>query len=198
MKKLIIFFIFINTLIFPKIIDDNNFYHSTATNKLNDLIKTIETTKKIKINLILLNSEIHLSENSFFNSVDSVYIVHTHKQGLIENTQIFTSPNISIDKSTLPKLEALVRKNLALNKRISDSQDETINSTISFNFYSSIVLKELNYSIDLINLTKEFSAKNSVPVTLFLKRNPLFFKLLLGFLFLLFIKIIMKIFLKKE
>ena len=198
MKKLIIFFIFINTLIFPKIIDDNNFYHSTATNKLNDLIKTIETTKKIKINLILLNSEILLSENSFFNSVDSVYIVHTHKEGLIENTQIFTSPNISIDKSTLPKLEALVRKNLALNKRISDSQDETINSTISSNFYSSIVLKELNYSIDLINLTKEFSAKNSVPVTLFLKRNPLFFKLLLGFLFLLFIKIIMKIFLKKE
>ena len=198
MKKLIIFFIFINTLIFPKIIDDNNFYHSTATNKLNDLIKTIETTKKIKINLILLNSEILLSENSFFNSVDSVYIVHTHKEGLIENTQIFTSPNISIDKSTLPKLEALVRKNLALNKRISDSQDETINSTISCNFYSSIVLKELNYSIDLINLTKEFSAKNSVTVTLFLKRNPLFLKLLLGFLFLLFIKIIMKIFLKKE
>lgn len=198
MKKFIFFIIFIHSLSFSNIIDDNHFYKLSYKTKIENNIKSIENKNNIKINLILINSEILLSDKSFANSKNSVFIVLTHDNELIQKTTIYTSPNVTIGKKDLNKINFLLKENLVFNKRFLDLKHETSNSIIFSNFSSNIKLKQLQYTLKLIDLTKNFSIKNSDFVLVFLKRNPLFFKLLIGFLAVLLIKIAFISFSKKE
>ena len=198
MKKLIFFIIFIHSLSFSNIIDDNDFYKLNYKTKIENHIKSIENKNNMKISLILINSEILLSDESFANSKNSVFIVLTHDNELIQKTTIYTSPNVTVGKNDLNKINYLLKENLVFNKRFLDLKHETSNSIIFSNFSSNIKLKQLQYTLKLIDLTKNFSIKNSDFVLVFLKRNPLFFKLLIGFLVVLLIKIAFISFSKKE
>jgi len=198
LKKFIFFIIFIHSLSFSNIIDDNYFYKLGYRTKIENHIKSIENENHIKINLILINSEILLSDESFSNSKNSVFIVLTHDNEHIQKTAIYTSPNVTIGRDSLNKINFLLKENLIFNKRFLDLKHETSNSIIFSNFSSNIKLKQFQYTLKLIDLTQNFSIKNSAFALVFLKRNPLFFKLLIGFLAVLLIKIAFISFSKKE